>query len=173
MIKNENIEKLNSLDYSHIYTTALKHILEIHESASKYSGGLALELGSYLGHSTLAIALAGLDVVVYDTDDTVKDKREDLLSEFNVEWHCKLSIEATKEVRQFDFIFHDSDHGDKMIEEMTDLFNNKLKEGGLMMIHDAELLSLPDLLSKLKSYQTKYTLDDRERAMLSLYKTKL
>jgi predicted O-methyltransferase YrrM len=166
----KHIDQLKALDYSHIYTTAVDHIIEIYEEAKKHKGGHALELGSYLGHSTLAIALAGLDVVVYDTDTTVEDKRKALLSQFKVEWNNQRSHMALQEVRTFDFIFHDSDHGDGMIPEMVELFNKVLNPGGTMVIHDAELLTMVNLTSQLESHEAKGSTDQRGRMLLTLYK---
>lgn len=166
----KHLDQLKALDYSHIYTTAVDHIIEIYEEAKKHKGGQALELGSYLGHSTLAIALAGLDVVVYDTDTTVEDKRKALLSKFKVEWNNKPSSAALHDVRTFDFIFHDSDHGDGMIPEMVALFNNSLNQGGTMVIHDAELLTMVNFTSQLQPHEAKGSTDQRGRVLLTLYK---
>jgi spermidine synthase len=41
----------------------------------------------------------------------------------------------------FDFIFHDSDHGDGMIPEMVELFNKAMNPGGTKVINDDELLT--------------------------------
>lgn len=78
-----NINKLKNLDYSHLWVTAPIHIIEIYESSRQFSGGKALELGSFKGHSTLALSLAGLEVTSYDIDDSCEEERKNLLVDFN------------------------------------------------------------------------------------------
>jgi hypothetical protein len=48
-MKQKPEEILKGLDYGHIYTTDVTHILEIHNTAKNHYNGRALELGSYLG----------------------------------------------------------------------------------------------------------------------------
>lgn len=169
-MKQKPEEILKGLDYGHIYTTDVTHILEIHKTAKNHAKGRALELGSYLGHSTLAIAMAGLEVVVYDTDTSVEDKRKALLKDYKVEWNNAPSSESLNEQRYFEFIFHDSDHGDGMIPEMVRLFNERLLKGGTMMIHDAELLTILNLLGQLEPHEHKSSWDGRGRQMLTIIK---
>lgn len=169
-MKQNPEETLKALDYGHIYTTDVTHILEIYKTAKDYRKGRALELGSYLGHSTLAIAMAGLEVVVYDTDTSVLDKRKELLKGYKVEWNNAPSSESLNEQRHFDFIFHDSDHGDTMIPEMVQLFNERLLKGGTMMIHDAELLTILNLLGQLQPHEHRSSWDGRGRQMLTIFK---
>ncbi len=114
--------------------------------------------------------MAGLEVVVYDTDTSVEDKRKALLKDYKVEWHNAPSSEALNEQRYFEFIFHDSDHGDGMIPEMVRLFNERLLKGGTMMIHDAELLTILNLLSQLEPHEHKSSWDGRGRQMLTIIK---
>jgi predicted O-methyltransferase YrrM len=77
---------------------------------------------------------------------------------------------ALQEVRTFDFIFHDSDHGDGMIPEMVALFNKALNPGGTMVIHDAELLTMVNLTSQLQPHEAKGSTDQRGRMLLTIYK---
>lgn len=133
---------LLNLDYSHPYVTDRSHILTIHHFASHYYGGLALELGSYQGHSTLALAMAGLSVVSYDLDTTCLVQRKHLLSAFKVEWRTLHSSQSLHERRKFDVVFHDAEHGNAIVPELEALWL-KITNQGILIVHDSEQITIP------------------------------
>jgi len=53
---------------------------------------------------------------------------------------------------------------------MVRLFNERLLKGGTMMIHDAELLTILNLLGQLEPHEHKSSWDGRGRQMLTIIK---
>lgn len=147
------MNQLLRLDYTHPYTTDISHILTIYHFSQKYRDGIALELGSHKGHSTLALALAGLRVVSYDLDTSCISERKQLLANYPVHWNNLHSSFSLKETRTFDVIFHDADHGNTIVPEIVALWD-KVNSGGIFIIHDFEQITIPTPLTNL-IYQTK------------------
>lgn len=166
---NEDIKKIKSLDYSHNWTTACKHIQEIYWEAKKHKGGDALEIGAFLGHATYALCLAGLNVTYYDLEH--RKEREELLKEFNVKAHIEPGDNELKNTKKYDVIFHDSYHGDRVIPELTQFYKKKLKRGGVLMIHDIQALNQKMLLRHLGCANYKTTKDRRKRILGFCYMT--
>jgi predicted O-methyltransferase YrrM len=136
------MESLLNLDYSNPCVTCKSHILAIHCLARYYSSGTALEIGSFQGHATLALASAGLRVISYDIDTEYISQRESLLKDFDVEWNKMRSDHSLLDTRSFDIIFHDADHGNKIVHELEALWP-KVKVNGLFVIHDFEQITIP------------------------------
>lgn len=164
---------LFGLDYTHLWTTDVRHIWDIHDEAAKYKFGRALELGSYMGHSTLALALAGLDVTVYDIDTTRLQYRQDLLKRhgYKVKWNQLPSSDALQfEQQDFTVIFHDAEHGNQIIPELVEMWEKLLLSGGVLIVHDTEQLNMFELADKLGHPQIKSTRDGRDRELSFFWK---
>lgn len=163
---------LFGLDYSHLWTTDVRHIWDIHDEAAKHKGR-ALELGSYMGHSTLALALAGLDVTVYDIDTTMFPYRRDLLKRngFKAKWINNYSQKALDwEQQDFTVIFHDAEHGNQIIPELVEMWDKLLLSGGVLIVHDTEQLNMFDLANRLGHPVIKSTRDERNRELSMFWK---
>lgn len=155
------IGQLMLLNYDDPNVTSLSHLITIHNFAKYFTFGLALEIGSYQGHSTLALASA-IRTVSYDISPEWEQQRQEFLKDYNVEWHLAGSYYALQETRSFDIIFHDADHGNSIVPELVG-FWDKVKPGGLLIVHDTEQITIPLPFNPL--YQTK---DNRGRE-LSVY----
>lgn len=153
---------LRALDYTDSNVTSLSHIITIHNFAKYFPFGIALEIGAYQGHSTLALASAMHTVVSYDISPEWEQHRQELLKDYNVEWHLAGSYYAMLDCRSFDVIFHDADHGDKVVPELKILWN-KVKPGGLLIVHDT------DQITKPLPYPTVYQTRDNRGRELSVY----
>jgi predicted O-methyltransferase YrrM len=160
-----NYYRLLSLNYEDKCTTDKSHIISIYNFASRYSGRQALEIGSYKGHSTLALALAGLSVVSYDFDTEHTNQRENLLKGFDVEWNCLHSQHSLNDFRTFDVIFHDADHGNTIVHELEILWH-KVNPNGLFIVHDFEQISIPLTFVATLIYCTK----DRSNRELAIFR---
>ena len=164
------ITQIRALDYSHSWTTDVTHIIELYQRAKAYAGKPGLEIGSFRGHSTFAIANAGVNLAVYDIDQSYEAERKNLLSNFTVEWNMASGQDCLLDPRTFDFIFHDSDHGNHMIPELSDFFKKKLNPGGLMVIHDIDALNLESFLSAIGRPEYVITQDNKGRQLGSFFK---
>jgi len=162
--------KIRSLDYSHPWTTDVEHIIEIFDKALSCGGKTALEIGSFRGHATYAIAASGLSLTSFDLDRQYEKERMMLLQEYEVRWNLKSGQESLKDGNRYDFIFHDSDHGNHMIPELAGFFKLKLTEKGIMMVHDVDALNITSLLKEMGNPDYKETVDGRRRKMGTFYK---
>ena len=138
-----NLMKIEQLDYSVVNTTDVFHIKEIYLKSRKYRGGTACEVGSLGGHGTYSLCLAGLNVTSYDNDGHkgFKDKRENLCRDYNVNWIVQEGLYALNDEIKYDVVFHDSYHYDEVIPELVAFWYYKVKNGGMLIVHDVETFS--------------------------------
>jgi predicted O-methyltransferase YrrM len=135
---------LNDVDDSHTMTTDKKHIAMLCDIVENKEYSI-LELGSYLGISTAALALASpkSSIIAVDLCDHIPNS-------YRINYWDNLGIKNIKAVQQyaqaflintnsnFDFIFHDAVHGNRAINEYL-LCSEKTK---ILAIHDFEHLSV-------------------------------
>jgi hypothetical protein len=153
---------LEKLDYSHPWVTAPKHIVEIYEEAKKHNGK-ALDIGTFQGHSALALHLAGLEVWTMDIDE----KHFENAPFANHILIASENLLADDESLQV--IVHDAQHGQHMIPELVRYFGY-VKSGGVLIVHDTNELDLAGLIRELGYPENKTTADDRMRTLSMFYK---
>jgi hypothetical protein len=164
-----NIEILEALDYSHIWTTDLSHIVEIYNRCKNYSGSSGLEIGTFRAHATLAMSLAGLSVRSYDTSDEHKHHCESQLLNRHVELIYADGVSEFLMPEKYHVIFHDSYHGNSVIPELDRFFKNKLLPGGILIVHDIDALDINVLLYVLGFPKYEITKDSRNRELGTFY----
>lgn len=151
--KRGNAEEtiVRNLDYSHPWTPRPDHLVEIMNCARVYAGGSALDLGSFRGHSALAMALAGLKVTSYDNSNRSRIDREGLRDRYalDVEFHLLSAADAFAIPEQYEVVFHDTESGDTIRPELLRFWREKVKPGGLLIVHDIHLLDERALLDEL------------------------
>ncbi len=162
---NETI--LRNLDYAHNWTTAADHIVEVYLYAAHYAGGKALDIGSFRGHSALALALAGLDVTSYDRDERHQHERVGLIARFqlNVDFRLARGNSELDSPDMYDVVLHDAQHGDRIRPELEAFWHRKVKPGGLLIVHDVEQLNLQSLVQALEPDGYVISQDDLGRQM--------
>jgi hypothetical protein len=156
------MKQLLDLDYSHPWVTAPKHIVEIYEEACKHKG-IGLDVGTFQGHSALALHLAGLYVVTMD----IEEKHFQ-----NAPFARPLLYASEKfipDVFECEVIVHDAQHGQHMIPELVRYFGY-VKSGGVLIVHDTNELDLAGLIRELGYPENKTTADDRMRTLSMFYK---
>lgn len=117
--------------------------------ASKKNGGVIVEIGSYLGASSLVLAKSNRKGSLYCIDtwqnDAMSEGRWDTMSEFdnnvrgcnNIVKLRMLSSEAGEKVpKEIDMIFIDGDHNYNGVKTDVDIYFPKLKSGGIIAMHD-------------------------------------
>jgi len=154
--------QLEELDYSHPWVTAPKHIVEIYEEACKHKGK-ALDIGTFQGHSALALHLAGLEVWTMDIDE----KHFENAPFANHILIASENLLADDESLQV--IVHDAQHGQHMIPELVRYFGY-VQSGGVLIVHDTNELNLSDLVSALGYPKNTTTADDRMRTLSMFWK---
>lgn len=162
---NETI--LRALDYRHNWFTDAEHIVEVYQVAKEYAGGRALEIGSFRGHSTLALALAGLDVTSYDFDRKTAHVREGLLKRYGQPVHFlnKDGFHELDRPGSYDVVMQDADHGDHIRLELEVFWDLKVKPVGMLIVHDVNLLNLAALVAAISPEAALVTVDGRGRQM--------
>jgi 2-polyprenyl-3-methyl-5-hydroxy-6-metoxy-1,4-benzoquinol methylase len=156
------MKQLLDLDYSHPWVTAPKHIVEIYEEAKKHKGK-ALDIGTFQGHSALALHLAGLEVWTMDIDE----KHFENAPFANHILIASENLLADDESLQV--IVHDAQHGQHMIPELVRYFGY-VQPGGVLIVHDTNELNLSDLVSALGYPKNTTTADDRMRTLSMFWK---
>jgi predicted O-methyltransferase YrrM len=148
---------LDSVDDSHSMTTAKEHIREICRVAEKLQGGLIVELGSHAGISAAALALAAPRSVVVSVDlcDTVSElERVECWARLGIENIIPVEAAAADYVRAMprpaDLIFHDADHGDRVVPE----YIAAAAKCKTLAIHDWEQLSFESQQAVMGLFKT-------------------
>jgi predicted O-methyltransferase YrrM len=161
-------DKIKRLDYSHRWTTAYRHIVEIYCEARKRKGQKALELGSFRGHASYAICLAGMDLTYYDLHKKHQSERDRLLKGFNVKYYIERGDEEFSRDGTYDLIFHDSYHTPKVAPELKKFYDTKLNSGGVLIVHDIHVNR--ELIVSTLSCEHIITQDKRGRELGCFYK---
>lgn len=130
---------LNNADFSNSMTTDRKHIGMLCKIVENKNMKI-LELGSYQGISTAAIALAsnGSQITSVDLSDHIlSDMRLNYWNFFGIHNIESITCDAYKFILDcgiYDFIFHDAVHGDKSMVEYIICANKT----NILAIHDFE-----------------------------------
>jgi hypothetical protein len=157
----QDIGILRSLDYSHPWVTAPNHIVEIYEEACKHEGW-ALDVGTFQGHSALALHLAGLQVYTMD----IEPKHFE-----NAPFAIPIpdASENFEAMYSYSVIVHDAQHGQHMIPELVRYFGY-VQSGGVLIVHDTNELNLSELIAKMGYPENRTTGDDRNRTLSMFWK---
>lgn len=151
MTKDEQI--IRNQDFSFTAATAADHIVELYNAAIENSSKKILELGSYKGHSGIALALAakrnnGFFCSVDLCDEISQEDRINYwinCEESIIEYIFPVSAAATpylsgEDIPEYDFIFQDAGHGDCMLPELY-LCWSKTQKGGIFAMHDFDVIT--------------------------------
>jgi 2-polyprenyl-3-methyl-5-hydroxy-6-metoxy-1,4-benzoquinol methylase len=152
--------QLESLDYSHPWVTDKNHIVDIYNEACKHKGH-ALDVGTFQGHSALALHLAGLEVYTMDIDEANLKN-----APFAKPLHIA-SEHFTAKPETYQIVMHDAQHGEQIVPELIRYWGY-VKSGGVMMVHDTNELNLANLIAKLGYPGNQTTADGRGR-FLSMF----
>jgi predicted O-methyltransferase YrrM len=158
-----------SLDDSHGYTTDINHIYELFYAGLERNCKSIVEIGSYLGVSTLALSYIQRFYPLLSI--TSVDLCDEISSEYRQNYWYKHGVNyieskdcstwdfinnARHNRTKYDYIFHDAQHGDIVVNEYIAL-STLINEGGVLAMHDLDQISdLDGLISKInfKSYKT-------------------
>jgi hypothetical protein len=154
---------IRNLDYSRPSTASADHLVEVYHSAAGYAGGTALDLGSLRGHSTLALALAGLRVRSYGSGEKFRPARTNLLARHHMTVDHRLA-EASDELAlpdTFDVVMHHTGYSNLTPPELDALWQRKLNPGGLLIIHGAGRMEADRLLADLSPIDHTSSSDER------------
>lgn len=159
-------------------STSVEHLLELYHAAS--NSRKILEIGSFKGHSTVALALAAQQnkgwVISVDLCDATPEVDRvnywNSLKIYNISPYSMSSKEylEMKPEMSYDFIFHDAEHGDHVIDEYNKCWR-KLLPQGILAIHDFDRLSNQEKFINFispKSYRI--SSDNRGRQLAIFYK---
>ncbi|MCC6944840.1 MAG: class I SAM-dependent methyltransferase [Thermomicrobiales bacterium] len=163
---NERI--LRNLDYGYRWNLDVEHIIELYQVCRAHPGRTALELGSFRGNGTLALALAGKEVTSIDISDEHLETRQALLRphQLPVTFLVESSQDEFRKPETYDIILHDNTlRGAVMLLELELYWKRKLNPGGLLMVHNVEKIRLPELLDRLQPESHIVTADSRRRQL--------
>lgn len=156
------MKKLLELDYSHPWVTDKKHIIDIYNEACNHKGK-ALDVGTFQGHSALALHLAGMEVWTMDVDEN------NLKNATFANPILMASENFTADEGSYQIVMHDAQHGDKIMPELFRYWGY-VKSGGVMIVHDTNELNLSSLIAQLCYPENKTTADERGRFLSIFYK---
>ena len=138
--------------YFHIQTDATaEELVLLNKFARNISNrGILVEIGSYLGASSLVLSRANKKNTLYCIDtwnnDAMSEGKWDTMNSFmHNTRHCKnivplrmWSTEAINKIPEyFDMIFVDGDHSYDGVKKDIDLYFPRLKSGGIITMHDS------------------------------------
>lgn len=171
-----------NLDDSHGYTTDINHIYELFNAALERKCKSIVEIGSYLGVSTLALSYVNrfypIDIISIDLcdeiDSTYRQKywsKRDVDYIRSIDWSTQNFIDKARESgSKFDFIFHDAQHGDIVIPEYIAL-STLINTGGVLAMHDLDQITdLPGLIRKINFSHYRLLTDNKKRITGIFYK---
>ena len=128
---------LDSLDYSHGYTTSPGHLLDLHDLAAGRRH--CLDIGTFRGHSALAMAAAGNLVTSIDPGNLSRRVFDPALGLSYDAFQSTSAAWIDADTGTYDMIYHDAEHGPEIIPELERCWS-PLQPGGILAIHDAEQL---------------------------------
>lgn len=167
-LTNQHRDQICGQDYSHSWVTDVGHCLDIYQYAKDYAGQCALEVGSFFGHGTLALSLAGLDLRACDPDINTLPQRQNLCP--NVQHVQMTGEQELAEPGTYAVIFHDSYHGEAVVPELVRYWKNKLDQGGLLIVHDVNEFNLSNFLAAIGNPPHRVTADNRGRTLGMFWK---
>lgn len=170
---------IGSQDFSHPYTTDVEHIKDLYEAAITNDCKKILELGSYKGISTVALALAaeqndGFVCAVDLCDEISNEERVEYWNRFSLNHRifpykgAALDYLRNEDNPQYDMIFHDAAHGDPVLPELYYCWH---RAGKVFAMHDFEQLTDEDtFINNIKPSSVKISADSRGRELAIFYK---
>ena len=167
---NEALKIIQQLDYSRSLTTARSHCIELYSLCLAYKPQSVLELGAGIGVSGVAIGLAcpTVKATVVDIGLIPRSTPQALWDKYGIQKdYVKSDAGAWLKAAegQYDFIFHDADHGNKVIPEYHDCWR-LTAPGGVLTIHDVDLIHYKKFVLSLKGvYDFHWSYDIRHRAL--------
>jgi predicted O-methyltransferase YrrM len=112
--------------------------------AKEYKGGTCVEIGTYDGNGTYALA-KGSGGSVYSIDPTIslryqsQRKNPDKFSGLDITWINALSVDAVDLVpSEIDILFIDGDHSYAGVKQDFELYAPKVKKTGLIILDDTK-----------------------------------
>lgn len=145
MTQSEDELFLMNQDYSHAYTTPLEHILDIYNEVLIRKPASIMELGTYRGLASIAMARAQKKAGIKPAVETFDTQRHpELLFEPGITsgifLHISPSLKALcreycRHWATYNFIFHDSVHAHQAVPEYHIAWHC-VKSGGCLCIHD-------------------------------------
>ena len=175
-------QEILKLDDTHSYTTDINHIYQLFSAALERKCKTIVEIGSYLGVSTLALSYANrfypIQIKSIDLCDEVDSTyRQKYWSKHDVDYIESVDcstwdfISAAKTSgEKYDFIFHDAQHGDHVVPEYIAL-SMLINDGGVLAMHDLDQITdLPGLIRKIGFKHYLLLEDNRKRITGIFYK---
>ncbi len=170
---------IGSQDFSHPYTTDVEHIKDLYEAAITSDSKKILELGSYNGISTVALALAaeqndGFVCAVDLCDEISNEERVEYWNRFSLNHRifpykgAALDYLRNEDNPQYDMIYHDAAHSDAVLPEYYYCWHRAAK---VFAMHDFEQLSDPQTFIKnISPRDLRISPDSRCRQLAIFYK---
>jgi lipopolysaccharide biosynthesis glycosyltransferase len=163
------IDSISDWNYSHNYVTAEMHIQEIHDIAKLYSGGEALEIGTFQAHAAKAMAMAGMAVTTVDISDKYLQQNIEFCKPHPVCFKIMSGEDELNDAKKYDVVFHDSYHYEEVVNELVRFFNTKVKQGGVFIVHDVNWIDVNSLLDKIGNPKHTITTDAIGRQLGAFY----
>lgn len=150
--KMTDLEILWALDYSHTYTTARVHCFELFAFCRLLQPRRTLEIGAGFGISGVAIGLGSVGAVatVVDIEHIPRSVPQTLWQKFGIDKEyvkCSAAKFLDGSGDNFDFIFHDAEHGSKVIPEYHAAWRRTQK---MLAIHDVDLIDYRAFVNSLE-----------------------
>lgn len=171
-----------NLDHSHGYTTDINHIYELFNAALESKCKSIVEIGSYLGVSTLALAYVNrfhpIEITSVDLCDEIdSEQRQKYWSKRDVDFIQSVDCSTWEFINKakesgikYDFIFHDAQHGDHVVPEYIAL-SLLINSGGVLAMHDLDQITdLHGLIRKINFKHYLLLTDSRKRITGIFYK---
>ena len=180
--------------FTHGWTTDKVHCLDLQKTASLKvpDDGVIVELGSYLGVSTLLLAQPWEHakqrptILSVDLCDAVSTETRQRFWQANgIDWIESLDVSSGEFLRDYvrntfasdpfvpgyDMIFHDAQHGDHMVEEYLECWK-RVNPGGVFAFHDADQVHhrFMELLKGMDRFTMDMSTDSRGRMLATFYK---
>ena len=174
-----NHQVIESQDFSHPYTTDVQHVKDLYDTVVLNDYQKILELGSYKGISTVALALAAEEtsgwVCSVDLCDEIQNaERVDYWTKYKVNHRIfpykgsALDYLRDEDNPKYDFIFHDAAHGDSVLPELYLCWHKAVQA---FAMHDFEQISDPDTFIKnINPRRWSKSPDKRGRELAIFYK---
>lgn len=142
-------------------------------------GGLIVEIGSYLGSSTVLLALSGRQVIAIDCfkayfdgfghDKVVMEEefKRNTSGYNNIKLYQTESITAARWIKKdIDLLFIDGGHSYEDVKIDCEKYLPKLRVGGFVAFHDYNNESFPGVKQAVDEYTSSYDVVSNEWSMI-------
>jgi predicted O-methyltransferase YrrM len=145
----------NSLPYNYLYTGMLELLLTLKDSLGEDTSKSMIEIGSYMGESTMMFASVGIFDTIhsiephngseefnklyeYSWEDVKKEYKINTRNFDNIIHHQDYSYNVVDKFEDgtIDFIYIDAEHTYESVKRDLELYLPKLKKGGIIGGHD-------------------------------------